>query len=1187
MSTYFPISLRLDAAQEKELLQLHESLGKLFEKALPLAHPLHEALKQQLSNILHAQPEWAACIADSYTQRVLALQHPDSRILNLPWEMALTGHERLYLSKNTKALGAAYVAENPLPLKILVMVSSPEDSSVRSRLSFEEEELAILRACRNLFETGQVQIDFTEDGSLHNLRQKLKDNHYHILHFSGHGVFHEGQGYLELEDEFSQQRQLCTAQDFAATLSATPVNLPALVLLSSCQSAQAGQDSNFSGVAQELLRAKVPAVLAMGWSILDRYANGFAEVFYQALAEREALPQAFQKAILNIQQQQNQELALAQIPGLASQWFIPQLYLAGPLDKIANLEKGEKKLRTTALNFTMKDHPAGYYFVGRRRDKRTLLPALFAQQPIWLQGQGGLGKSSLAEHLVQRLLAKDSAIQPFVLDENSMDLLALRSMLYAYFKKEHKRLTIEIDTQRYSEKAPEQVLWLLTELSKVCKPLFIFDNLESFQVAEGNPEFAEQYQELLELLQTLCSIPLGYLIFTGRYPAPAALQDLVLVHPLREVSFADFWKKTQQLRLVDLRQSLLQQQKIAPAQAPQLANYEDLIQWLYRTFGGNYRALEFFDEYFAQNPAKTALLLADLAQFPSLYAQETQATLQRMSANLVFERLLALLDPLEQQTLGYLRRFRRPVLPLALGMQDATVDYQAALQRLLDLTLIEAHVLAEEENLLAYYAPPLVKNLLDHAALGMPDFNELKAGAYFEHIDQEINQKDYVDLEEAFEYYLAVADELGLNRVGLKLSYFYYRANLFAKSLHFSLAVHQTLQERTQWNIVNLAGLVFDLFGNYERALQLYQRSLGMVQQIGDRSGEGTTLNNISQIYKIRGDYDRALVYLEQSLAIRQQIGDRSGEGITLSNISQIYDAKGDYDRALDYLEQSLAIQQQIGDRSGEGITLNNLAGTAYAKGEYDRALVYLEQSLDIAQQIGDRSGEGTTLNNISQIYSAKGDYDQALVYLEQSLDIQQQIGNRFSEGRTLNNLATIAYKRGEYDRALDYLEQSLAIQQQIGDRSGEGITLSNISQVYAAKGNYDQALVYLEQSLAIAQQIGDRSGEGTTLNNISQIYSAKGDYDQALVYLEQSLAIWQQIGDIAGLATTLANIGAIYWDQKKEVENAIQAFWQAYQIFKQIGSPNVKVPESYLVGIIEAIGEARFQEILAQNGAS
>ena len=184
------------------------------------------------------------------------------------------------------------------------------------------------------------------------------------------------------------------------------------------------------------------------------------------------------------------------------------------------------------------------------------------------------------------------------------------------------------------------------------------------------------------------------------------------------------------------------------------------------------------------------------------------------------------------------------------------------------------------------------------------------------------------------------------------------------------------------------------------------------------------------------------------------------------------------------------------------------------------------------------------------------------------------------------NRLGLILKLLGQLDRAQALYEQSLAIQQQIGDRSGEGTTLNNISQIYAAKGDYNRTLDYLEQSLAIVKQIGDRKNEGGLLNNLSQIYSTKGDYDRALHCLEQSLLIRQQIGDIVGLATTLNNMGAIYWEQKKDGENAIMVFGQAYQILKQIGSPNAKGPEAYLGEIFEAIGEARFQEIIAQLNA-
>ncbi|RIV21204.1 tetratricopeptide repeat protein [Fibrisoma montanum] len=337
----------------------------------------------------------------------------------------------------------------------------------------------------------------------------------------------------------------------------------------------------------------------------------------------------------------------------------------------------------------------------------------------------------------------------------------------------------------------------------------------------------------------------------------------------------------------------------------------------------------------------------------------------------------------------------------------------------------------------------------------------------------------------------------------------------------------------------------------------------------------------IGNLYYQLSQFSEALPYLEQSLKLARQIGDRAGEGTTLNNISQIYDAKGDYETALHYLEQSLSIRQQIGDRAGEGTTLNNISQIYDAKGDYETALHYLEQSLSIQQQIGDRAGEGATLNNISQIYTVKGDYETALHYLEQSLSIQQQIGDRKGEGTTLNNISQIYDAKGDYETALHYLEQSLSIRQQIGDRAGEGTTLNNISQIYDAKGDYETALHYLEQSLSIQQQIGDRAGEGATLNNISQIYDAKGDYETALHYLEQSLSIQQQIGDRKGEATVLHNLGAIYYEQFADVQKAVPLLEKSRSLFTQIGSPSVKNSVGYLSAIIEQIGEERFNQIV------
>jgi tetratricopeptide (TPR) repeat protein len=84
-------------------------------------------------------------------------------------------------------------------------------------------------------------------------------------------------------------------------------------------------------------------------------------------------------------------------------------------------------------------------------------------------------------------------------------------------------------------------------------------------------------------------------------------------------------------------------------------------------------------------------------------------------------------------------------------------------------------------------------------------------------------------------------------------------------------------------------------------------------------------LGHSGQNHHYLGEYTPALEYYEQSLAIRRAIGDRSGEGTTLNNISQIYQARGDFETALGYLEQSLAIQKAISDAAGLCATLFNM----------------------------------------------------------------------------------------------------------------------------------------------------------------------------------------------------------------------------------------------------------------------
>ena len=91
------------------------------------------------------------------------------------------------------------------------------------------------------------------------------------------------------------------------------------------------------------------------------------------------------------------------------------------------------------------------------------------------------------------------------------------------------------------------------------------------------------------------------------------------------------------------------------------------------------------------------------------------------------------------------------------------------------------------------------------------------------------------------------------------------------------------------------------------------EQSLAIRREIGDKAGEGTTLNNISLIYHDRGDLATALTYLEQSLAIRREIGNKAEEGVTCWNIGFIYKDQGDLVRAEEYISRTVQIDEEIG----------------------------------------------------------------------------------------------------------------------------------------------------------------------------------------------------------------------------------------------------------------------------------
>ncbi|MFN7999566.1 MAG: CHAT domain-containing protein [Acidobacteriota bacterium] len=141
--------------------------------------------------------------------------------------------------------------------------ASPLDLQDHERLNAEREQEILLEAISDPAAAGRISADFEDEAKLEILERSLRDG-YHILHFTGHGISPRDGGGLLLEDAHGKKLPASIA-DVMQAVEARPrrKSQAAVGCNFSCQTARTLHAQGFNDLARELLRQRVPAVIAM------------------------------------------------------------------------------------------------------------------------------------------------------------------------------------------------------------------------------------------------------------------------------------------------------------------------------------------------------------------------------------------------------------------------------------------------------------------------------------------------------------------------------------------------------------------------------------------------------------------------------------------------------------------------------------------------------------------------------------------------------------------------------------------------------------------------------------------------------------------------------------------------------------------------------------------------------------
>lgn len=482
-----------------------------------------------------------------------------SRLPDYPWEVSYNGQyflaqRQVIFSRHISQLSNVPSVPRNKKLNVLLVSSTASDrENGFSELSGEEKR-SILNGVKVSQENSFINLQELESTTLKSLREyliKVSPNSLpHIVHFDAHGGFgkrcnnieckkfhkslkllkcdrcgyslSEPQGYILLGDNESN-KEFVSARELGDLLYKFSFGSDIirkerqdsiiLVVLSACKSAMAlGSPSIFNGVAQSLIQCKIPAVIAMQYTVRVHSASLFSETFYQSLSNQNSLAISISYAIEALGFEGNQ-------------WYRPILYLRWQDNKggdlffddstyeinirsLQRIEDGNSLHINSSPIFRI---PSQEALVGRADVVNRILRELENQARLITiySGIGGIGKTSLANHIThlvqKKLIFVDGIIFVELEEISNIESLILRT----------------IATLGMKDIVSEEQL---VEFLRSKKILIVYDNIEDLVLNDP-----EKFSNFLERLLKWTSVSI---LCTGRQLINMAEELVVEVLPL-------------------------------------------------------------------------------------------------------------------------------------------------------------------------------------------------------------------------------------------------------------------------------------------------------------------------------------------------------------------------------------------------------------------------------------------------------------------------------------------------------------------------------------------------------------------------------------------------------------------------------------------------------------------------------
>lgn len=226
-------------------------------------------------------------------------------------------------------------------------------------------------------------------------------------------------------------------------------------------------------------------------------------------------------------------------------------------------------------------------------------------------------------------------------------------------------------------------------------------------------------------------------------------------------------------------------------------------------------------------------------------------------------------------------------------------------------------------------------------------------------------------------------------------------------------------------------GLLIAEFDSPALGMPKLEEALRIAREIGDRSLERDSLNNLANTYQVLGRLPEAMEHYQLSLAITREIGSRQHLAILANNIGELHGRLGDHHAALASFRRARDTFEELGDVRNEIETLLNAAQPYLRLQRSSQALIDLQRALLLVRRIDDPLLHARVEHEFGEVYRQQVRYPEALQAYRSALVRARRADAPAEQARALRRIGDIltitrgpAAARRHWLRALELFEQ-------------------------------------------------------------------------------------------------------------------------------------------------------------------